>query len=59
MPPESVVVKAGRTLRRRFISKVVLPPLKNFYPLVVVGNNKSGSSDCTNLLAAFRKFNLS
>ena len=54
MPPESVVVKAGRTLRRKIISKVVLPPLTNLRPLVVVGNNKSGSSDCANLLAAFR-----
>jgi hypothetical protein len=54
VPPESVVVKAGRTLRRRIISKVVLPPLQNIHPLVVVGNNKAGNSDCANLLAAFR-----
>ena len=54
VPPESVVVKARRTLKRKVISQVVLPPLKNLHPLVVVGNNKSGSSDCANLLAAFR-----
>jgi len=54
VPPESVVVKPVRGLKKRAISEVILPPLENLHPLIVVGNNKSGSSDCVNLLAAFR-----
>ena len=54
VPPESVVVKPVRGLKKRAITEVILPPVKNLHPLIVVGNNKSGSSDCVNLLAAFR-----
>lgn len=55
VPPESVVVKTGRTIRRKIISSLVLPKLDNFTPLIVVGNQKSGNSDCGNILAAFRR----
>ena len=49
------MVKTGRTIRRKVISALVLPKNKEFRPLIVVGNQKSGSSDCGNILAAFRR----
>ena len=54
VPPESVVVKTGK-IRRKIITSLVLPKTKNFTPLIVVGNNKSGNSDGANILAAFRR----
>ena len=42
VPPESVVVKGGRTIRRKVISSLVLPQRESFSPLIVVGNQKSG-----------------
>jgi len=56
VPPESVVVRTGRTIRKKVISSLVLPPKPDdFAPLIVVGNQKSGNSDCANILAAFRR----
>ena len=59
VPPERVVSKQGRTVsspRRRIISHV-LPSDKpaGSRPLVVIGNNKSGSSDSAAVLASFRR----
>jgi len=55
VPPESVVVKTGRTIRRKVISSLVLPQRDGYSPLIVVGNQKSGNSDCGNILASFRR----
>ena len=50
-----MVVKTVRTIRRKVIADLVLPNQTHFSPLIVVGNNKSGNSDCGNILAAFRR----
>ena len=55
VPPESVVVRTGRTIRKNVISSLVLPSNVESSPLIVVGNQKSGNSDCANILAAFRR----
>ena len=70
MPPERVVTRQGRTvssLRRKVISHVAPPPDPSSgdspsleaeigtRPLIVVGNNKSGNSDCAAILASFRR----
>jgi len=55
VPPESVVVRTGRTIRKKVISSVVLPKNQDISPLIVVGNQKSGNSDGANILAAFRR----
>ena len=61
IPPETVVSKQRRTVsspRRRIISNVLPPATEDSpgaRPLVVVGNNKSGNSDCAAILAGFRR----
>ena len=71
VPPERVVARQGRTVsspRRRIISHVLPPPEPGTpgagdtpspgagtRPLIVVGNNKSGNSDCAAILAGFRR----
>ena len=62
MPPETVVSKQGRTVsspRRRIISQVLASNSEvsdaGTRPLIVVGNNKSGNSDCAAILAGFRR----
>ena len=64
------MTRQGRTvssLRRKVISHVTPPPEPSSgdspgleaeigsRPLIVVGNNKSGNSDCAAILAAFRR----
>ena len=50
------MVRTGRTIRKKVITALVLPPKpEDFAPLIVVGNQKSGNSDCANNLAAFRR----
>ena len=50
------MVRTGRTIRKKVITALVLPPKpEDFAPLIVVGNQKSGNSDCANILAAFRR----
>jgi len=55
VPPESVVVKTGRTIHRKIINSLYLPRIDRFTPLIVIGNQKSGNSDCANILASFRR----
>ena len=69
VPPERVVTRQGRTvssLRRKVISHVAPPPEgtgsgdspyleAGTRPLIVVGNIKSGNSDCAAILASFRR----
>ena len=55
VPPESVVVKTGRTIHRKIINSLYLPQIDGFTPLIVIGNQKSGNSDCANILASFRR----
>jgi len=55
VPPESVVVKTGRSIRRKIINFLHLPQQPGFTPLIVIGNQKSGNSDCAYILATFRR----
>ena len=59
VPPETVISKQGRTVsspRRRVISQVISSSSEaGSTPLVIVGNNKSGNSDCAAILAGFRR----
>ena len=68
IPPERVVTRQGRSvasLRRKVISHVAPPPEAGSgdsasleagtRPLIVVGNIKSGNSDCAAILASFRR----
>ncbi|KAG8227371.1 hypothetical protein J437_LFUL000379 [Ladona fulva] len=57
VPPSSVLAKRGRRMSRKLILRQVIPPnWKDWSPLIVLANRKSGNNDGERIMSLFRRY---
>ncbi|XP_064097949.1 diacylglycerol kinase epsilon-like [Macrobrachium nipponense] len=55
VPPNCITLKSSRMRKQLLIKEVIRPRISNWSPIIVVGNQKSGSSECSVILSSFRR----
>ncbi|XP_027227512.1 diacylglycerol kinase epsilon isoform X1 [Penaeus vannamei] len=56
VPPNCIRLQSLRMRKHLLIKEVLHPRISNWSPVIVIGNQKSGSNECAKILSSFRRY---